>query len=249
MNKSFLLTSNKRFDRNSYLIPNSMEFAGIRLKSAIINFSEENVVGHVAYRSFSSESETEPAPNIKVPYTVPDGSYTPDEYATALTKALNKEDNQGEFTVTYNQSSGKMDIFYTALGYDNAVYLTFNEQASDYLGTNFGEWMRWTRFGSEKTLTTPRKVLALPRYYRVCSNKLAQFGMAYDNSMGSNILGIIPVDYSKKWTSWENSDDFFHFRTNNDCRLNTLLDIEIFAEESIAPIKDPDFVLVFQIQA
>ena len=84
MNTSFLLTSNKKFDRNSYLIPNTLEFSAIRLKSAIVNFKEQNVTNHVAYRSFSNENETVPSPNIKTPFVIPDGAYTPVEYAETL---------------------------------------------------------------------------------------------------------------------------------------------------------------------
>ena len=247
MNSSFLLTSNKRFDRNSFLIPDTMNMKGIRLKSAIINFSEINVKNHVVYRSFSSDTEDVPSPNIKEPFVIPDGSYTPDEYAKKLSELLSVRAS-GSYYVGFDSSTGKMTFkFSRNPDYVNNTYLSFNEEAADYIGTNFGQWIQFKRYFDDP-VTAPRKVLALPRFYRICSNLLSQFGFAYDNSMGSNILGVVPIDYSKKWTSWENNDSFFHYRENNDLTIHSLIDIEIFAEESIKPIEDPDFVLVFQIQ-
>lgn len=267
MNSSFLLTSNKRFDGNSYLIPNQMQFTAIRLKSAIINFSEKNVVGHRALLRVSHINETTPHSQGQV-FEIPDGSYTPEQYAKTLENALNKiktldsADNVATdsdlykppvtWEIQYNPGSGNFE-FYAQISssYDYNVYLSFNEPASDYTGLPFGQNLMWERYGGEQHVvrTPPRPVLALPRYFRVCSNQLAQFGFNYDNSMGSNIIGIVPIDYSRKWSSWENHDNFFHARANNDIILQSLLDIEIFLEESIHPIQNPDFVLVFQLQA
>ena len=248
MNSSFLLTSNKRFDKRSYLIPSSVNMKAIRLKSAIINFSEQNVSNHVFYKSFSDENEDVPAPNIREPFVIPDGHYTPDEYAKTMTELLMATAPRGRWAVSFDESTGKMRIEYNRDdGYVNNVYITFNEEASDYVGANFDQWLQWKKFEPSKKILT-RNVLQLPRFYRICSNTLAQFGFMYDNSSSTNILGVVPVDYSRKWTSWENTDSFFHYRENNELTIYNLLDIEIFAEESIKPIVDPEFVLVFQIQ-
>ena len=120
----------------------------------------------------------------------------------------------------------------------------------DYIGADFGTNFIWHRYGGDDSLrTTPRAVLQLPRYYRICSNSLIPFGFSYDYSMGSNIIGVVPIDYSKKWSSWENNDGFFHGRDNNDLTINTCMDIQIFLEESIYPLQNPDFALVFQLQS
>ena len=141
-------------------------------------------------------------------------------------------------------------IAYIKYDYEYNVYLSFNEEVCDYIGMNPTDYFHWDRYGSDQHLmkTTPRKVLALPRYYRVCSNQLVSFGYSYDDSMGSNIIGIVPIDYSLRWTNWESKTEFFHFRENNETLLNRLLDVEIFLEEFIKPIENPEFVLVFEIE-
>lgn len=266
MNKSFLLTSNKHFEGSAYLIPSEMRFSGIRLKSAIINFSEQNVVGHQLSIRTSDVSSEVPTSSAQT-FSIADGAYTPEQYAATVQNVLNKVKNPDvgesgsliadnlysvvDWDVLYNSGSGKLEVSaHIKYNYEKNVYLTFNQQMSDYIGEDFGTYMQWHRYGVEEVIrTTPRVVLQLPRFYRVCSNTLSQFGFSYDNSMGSNILGVVPIDHSKKWTSWENNDSFFHSRFANDLRIGQLMDIEIFLEESVAPISLPDFVLVFQIQS
>ena len=74
------------------------------------------------------------------------------------------------------------------------------------------------------------------------------FGFVFDNSIASTIIGVVPIDYSRKWTAWQSDDDFFHARGDEHTKLNNLIDIQIFLEESTVPLVDPDFALTFQNQ-
>ena len=92
MNSSFLLTSNKRFDGSSYFIPNEMRFSAIRLKSAIVNYSEKNIQGHQVTIRISNVASEVPTSGPQV-FSIPDGHYTQQEYATTLSNILNRVKN------------------------------------------------------------------------------------------------------------------------------------------------------------
>lgn len=266
MNSSFLLTNQQQLDRNTYLIPNQLNIKAIKLKSAIINYTELNVVGHQARLSVSSVGTHTPPATFEV-FNIPDGAYTPEQYAAKLQDVLNKvrrDEDDVSLTVTtenlykppvtweikYNEPSQKFEFWaYHELGYEYNVYLRFNEPAADYVGQPFGTWMEFERYGINTHYnTTTNKALTLPRYYRVCSNNLSQFGYSYDSSLGSNIIAIVPIDHSKRWTVYDNNDNFFHFRENNDLQLNTMMNLEIYLEEATVPVTNPEFTITFQIQ-
>ena len=102
MNSSFLLTNKQQLDRNTYLIPNELDVKAIKLKSAIINFTELNVTGHEIWYSVSAVGTHTPPPSHQV-FTVPDGSYTPEQYAAKLQDVLNKvkrDEIDGSLTIT-----------------------------------------------------------------------------------------------------------------------------------------------------
>ena len=164
MNSSFLITSNKRFDGNSFLIPNTMNIKGIRLKSAIINLPEINVRNHVAYRLFSDENSDEPSPNIKEEFRIPDGYYTQEQYASKLSELLSVRAS-GEYHVKFHEPTGKMTFeFVRNPEYVNNTYISFNEEASDYLGVDDEKWIQFKKF-FDTEFEAPRKLLQLPRYY------------------------------------------------------------------------------------
>ena len=264
MKTSFLLTSLKRFDSDVYQIPSTLRVGAIRLKSAIINLNLKNVQGHKAYIGVSPVNEETVPSNAGQEFILPDGTYTPDEYCKMLQDRLNDKvddfntlnvyERPVEWDIKFNQSSGKIEFrAYIAHNYDYNIYLWFNDAASDYISAGVGvthdNFLKWHRFGGEDTYrTTEGRVLVLPRYYRICSNRLINFGFVFDNSIASTIIGVVHIDYSRKWTAWQSDDDFFHARGDEHTKLNNLIDIQIFLEESTVPLKDPEFALTFQIQ-
>jgi hypothetical protein len=262
MRTSFLLTSLKRFDKDVYLIPGNVRVGAIRLKSAIINLNEKNVVGHKAYLSVGSVNDEIPV-NDPQEFILEDGTYTPEQYCQMLQDRLNGEksdinastlwERPVQWEIKFNQASGKIEFrAYINNNFEYNVFLWFNDAASDYISTGspvtHNNFLKWHRYGGEDNFrTTPGTVLLYPRYYRICSNRLINFGFIFDNSIASNIIGIVPIDWSRKWTTWESNDDFFHSREEL-VRLDNLMDIQIFLEESATPLENPEFALTFQIE-
>jgi hypothetical protein len=265
MNHSFLITNQQQIDTNRYLIPNRLKIKAIKVRTALINFTEKNVVEHEARLGVSAVGIHTSPPTFET-FHIPDGAYTPQQYADKLKDVLNKvqqTESDPSFSpetmwegpvvwdVKYNEASQKFEFWgQQRHNYDYNLYLHFNEAASDYVGLPYGSWMEFERFGGGSNFATPpNKALTLPKFYRICSNNLSQFGFSYDSSLGSNIIAVVPIDYSKKWTVYENQDNFFHFRVLNQCELQTMINLEIFLDESIIPITNPEFAITFHIQS
>lgn len=279
-NSSFLLTSAKRLAANTYHVPEQLVIKGIRLKSAIVNFHQKNVEGHVMFQSSKYANGTNPHTHeFPEELVIPDGTYTPAQYASTLQDILNRvsleqlvpqserqsglteedlSDFPSQFTVKFNEATGKLEFEqHLKRGLDYNIFLSFNEEMSDFVGQPYGTHYEWQRHSepagpndpSHALKTTVNKLQALPRYYRICSNQLARYGFAWDSARRSNIIGVVPIDYSKKWSTWETQDNHFHFLEHEQVKLESLMDITVHYEENHTPILDPEFVLVFQIQA
>ncbi len=273
MNTSFVLTSKQRLAGSSYLIPNQLPVKAIRLKSAIIDLKTFNVQNHVFFLGSNlATGDNQHVPPIDAfDYPIPDGHYTPQQYASAVNQVLNQatyralvEDSQLSTTsedllsenpcawnVTFNESTGKLQFEMHLDGKFNMnCFLSGNEEACDFSGLTFGQHLEWPRRGPETNFpikTAPNPMQLLPKYYRISCPQLSQFGFVWGDS-GSNNLGVIPVDYSRKWTSWTTEDDHFSIRGKNEVELGGMMDVDIYYEDNLAPIHEPEFVLVFQIK-
>lgn len=114
-------------------------------------------VGHVAYTSFSDVRSEVPSPNIAVECPIPDGSYTPKQYAVALETALNvtypgtvKQTHRAN----YDRNLDRITVTLSVDG-DNNRYVYFNKTASEYIGMPFGTYWIYRRFGGGSDLRIP----------------------------------------------------------------------------------------------
>lgn len=180
------------------------------------------------------------------------GTYSAEEYAANLEKWIKTYLTIAELSypvkssasVKYDKAVNKFFI-----EFDNKSNLTYSISGSqvfeEFFGLETNALMQFRPYRLTGLFATNHAVV-FPRYYRICSNSLVPFGYAYDNFFRSNTIAVIPVDYSKSYTYYENNDDFFTYSVNDNSLAN-VIDISVHAEEGLTPLVAPNFAITFQM--
>ncbi len=111
------------------------------------------IKGHCAYVSFSANISEMPS-SIMIKCPIPDGTYTPKSYASALESALNvsQPGNDHEtYAVAYDRALNRITISLSSTT-DNNRYVSFNKVASEYVGFPYGKFLIYKRFGGASHL-------------------------------------------------------------------------------------------------
>lgn len=228
-----LVTNNLNVSEFEYGVPNDLAYTAVRLKTALISNTFDNVRSHVWSIDQGSQSRD---------VEIPDGRYSAGDYAAKLQNIFTANTSNIIWYVNYNSISDKFDIRGDNFQGTEDVTISPNNRAAIFSGI-VGEYT--FEAGQHMSISSNLfKSNIYPAYYTIRSSSLRDSCMAYSGAL-SDIVAVVPITDGNVSVYQENTS-MIPVPSGIVSYLRNQMNIRLCLEDGTEPITDPIFSMVFE---
>lgn len=228
-----LVTNNLSVAEFEYAVPNDLAYTSVRLKTALISNTFDNVRSHTWSIDQGSQSRD---------VDIPDGRYSAQDYAAKLQNIFTANTSNINWYVTFNAISDKFNIRGDNFLGTESVTINPNNRAATFSGI-VGEYT--FEAGTHMSIESNNfKSNIIPSYYTIRSSSLRDSCMAYSGAL-SDIVAVVPINDGNVSVYQENTP-MMSVPSGIVSYLRNQMNIRLCLEDGTEPITDPIFSLVFE---